>query len=180
MEYENHNSGNIGVGGALVLPAAAQSVGSRDNPVPIGTSVDMPIPIGISADTSNIWQITVLSVIPNATDEMVYGSGSTLKFKQDPGTEFFLAKIRAKYIGPGSSRFESNQLSVVGLASVGYTSIGSEGNGIIQDYIPNQEVFTDGVITGIVAWMIPPADANHLVMYDNMIDFDKRTYMALY
>ena len=47
----------------LVLPAAAQSVGSRDNPVPIGTSVDM----------GNNWQITVLSVFPNATDEMVYG-----------------------------------------------------------------------------------------------------------
>jgi hypothetical protein len=157
---------------ALVLPAATESVGSRDNPVPIGTS----------ADLGDNWQITVLSVFPNATDEMVYGSTpSMLWFERDPGDEFFLAKIQAKYIGSGSSYLDSDYLSVVGSASLGYRAFGSQADGIIQDYIPNiQEVFTGGVITGIVAWMIPPGDANHLVMYDRMIGNDKRTYMALF
>lgn len=140
----------------------------------------MPMPKGISEDTDNIWQITVLSVFSNATDEMVYGSEPDGKFRRDPGDEFFLVKIQAKYIGPGSNCFESNQLSVVGSASVGYRSIGNQGNGMIQDYIPDQEVFTGGVIKGIVAWMIPPGDANHLVMYDNMIGINRRAYMALF
>jgi hypothetical protein len=48
------------------------------------------------------WQITVLNVIPNATNETAYGSPHE-EFVRDPGTELFVAKIQAKYIGPGSS-----------------------------------------------------------------------------
>jgi hypothetical protein len=154
----------------LVLPAAAQS---RDNPVPMGTS----------ADLGNNWEITVLSVITNATDEIVYGDRTYGRFDRDPDEEFFIAKIQAKYIGPGSATFELNvYLSAVGSASVGYPSIDSgQGEGAIPYYIPaSHEVFTGGVITGIVLWEIPPAHANKLVMYDRTIDINKRTYMALY
>ncbi|VVB70884.1 Uncharacterised protein [uncultured archaeon] len=84
---------------ALVLPATAQSAGSRDNPVPIGTYVDM----------DDNWEITVLSVFPNTTEEMVYGSTSS-RFERDPGEEIFLAKIQAKYIGPGSHYFRRDHI----------------------------------------------------------------------
>jgi len=153
----------------LLLPVTAQSVGSRDNPVPIGTSVDM----------GENWEITVLSVFPNATDKMVYGDND-IGFVRDPAEEFFIAKIQAKYIGPGSIRFD-NHLSAVGSASIGYTPINIiQGEGAIPDYISYQEVFTGGVLTGILVWMIPPAHANHLVMYDSAIGNNKRTYMALF
>jgi hypothetical protein len=155
----------------LFLPASAQLVGSRDNPVPMGTSVDM----------SNNWEITVLSVIPNATNEMVYGENHRGSgFVRDPDEEFFIVKIQAKYIGPGSSRF-NNYLSAVGSASLGYTPISiNQGEGAIPDYISRQEVFSGGVLTGILVWIIPPAHADHLVMYDPIIDINKRTYMALF
>ncbi len=156
------------------MPATAQSVGSRDNPIPMGTSVDM----------GNNWEITVLSFIPNATDEMVYGKGKSIQFVRDPDEEFFIAKIQAKYIGPGSSYFDHDKgdlLSVVGSASVGYTAINSiQAENAIPDYIPHQEVFTGGIITGILVWMIPPAHANHLVMYDRSIEINKRTYISLF
>jgi hypothetical protein len=122
----------------------------------------------------------VLSVFPNATEEMVYGNEHGIRFERNPEEEFFLAKIQAKYIGLGSSYFDSGDLSAVGSTLVGYVAFGSEANGIIKDYIPHNEVFTGGVIMGIVAWMLPPADANHLVMYDRTIEINRRTYMALF
>jgi hypothetical protein len=64
---------------------------------------------------------------------------------------------------------------------VGYTSLNSNEGDMVPGYIPySQEVFTGGIITGDVLWMIPPKDGDHLVMYDRFIDFDKSTYMALY
>jgi len=155
----------------LLLPVTAQSIGSRDNPIPMGTSVDM----------GNNWEINVLSVFPNATNEMVYGD-SLIGFKLDPDEEIFIAKIQAKYIGSGSSYFDNdNHIRAVGSASIGYAPISiSQGEGTISDYISNHEVFTGGVITGVLAWIIPPEHADHLVMYNPIIDVNKRTYMALF
>jgi hypothetical protein len=157
---------------ALILPAAAQELGSRGNPIPIGTS----------ADLGNNWEITVLSVVPNATEEDVCGSSGCFGFVRDPEEEFFIAKIQAKYVGPGSYNFESDDLSAVGSASVGYTSFPTiQAADGIPGYIPYyREVFTGGVITGIVLWTIPPAHANKLVMYNRLVDNNKRIYMALY
>jgi hypothetical protein len=156
----------------LLLPVTAQSAGSRENPVPMGTSVDMG---------NNNWEITVLSVFPNATNEMVYGD-SLIGFKRDLDEEIFIAKIQAKYIGSGSSYFDNdNHIRAVGSASIGYAPISvSQGEGTISDYISNQEVFTGGVITGVLAWIIPPEHADHLVMYNPIIDVNMRTYMALF
>jgi hypothetical protein len=156
---------------ALVLPTAAQSVGSRDNPVPIGTSAVM----------CDNWEITVLSVVPNATEEDVCGSSGCFVLQRNHEEELFIARISAKYIGPGSDYFHSSYLSAVGSASIGYNAISNEDIYVNEPYyIPHQEVFTGGVITGIVVWMIPPAHANKPVMYDHFIDINKRTYMALY
>jgi hypothetical protein len=163
-----------------MLPAAihAQAVGSRENPVPMGTSVV------ISDDNwekGNNWEVTVLDAFPNATEEMVYGKDPTSRFKLDPGSAYFVAKIRAKYIGPKSDYFDSDVLKIVGSASIAYRPINQvQAIGTIPNQIPGQEVFTGGVITGIVVWMIPPEHADHLVMYDSSLDFDERTYMALF
>lgn len=159
---------------ALVLLATtqAQPIGSRENPVPIGTSVDM-----------GFWQIKVLKVVPHATEEDVYGSEpkSLLRYELLPGTEYFVAEIQATYIGSGSGQFDCSDLSVVGPSSVGYVALGYQASGIIPNYFPNfREVFTGGTIKGIVVWLIPPADANHLVMYNNRHSFEYRDHMALF
>lgn len=168
----------------LVLVSVAaidrvHAVGSRDDPVPMGTSAVISDDIWNKGNSYN-WEVTVLDIFPNATIGMVYGK-PTEGFVRDPGTEYFVAKIRAKYIGPKSSHFDSDDLSIVGSASVGYSPINHiQAESMIPEHIPYNEVFTGGAVTGIVVWMIQPAHADHLVMYDSTIDFNKRTYMALF
>lgn len=152
--------------------------GSRDDPLPKGTSLVMNF--DDSWHKGDNWEITVLDVFPNATTEMIYGKPYE-EFVRDPGTELLAVKIQAKYIGPKSNYFNSDYLKVVGSASVGYSPINHiQAEGEIPNFIPSREVFTGGVITGIVVWMIPPAHANHLVMYNSARNFDDRIYMALF
>jgi hypothetical protein len=147
------------------------AAGTRDNPVPIGTVVDL----------GDGWQIVVLDVIPSAT-KIVMGENP---FNDPPeaGNQFFLAKVRAKYIGEGSDTFGGRfRLRVVGPSSIGYSTF-ENSPGVIPDPLPDSEVFSGGIIEGNIGWEVKSSDASSLVMYDSPISFGDnkdRIYMALY
>jgi tetratricopeptide (TPR) repeat protein len=156
----------IVVGGAS---DTAQAIGTRENPVSIGTPVDL----------GDGWQIAVISVIPDATNAVLKEN----QFNNPPkaGNQFFLARIQAKYTGSGSDTFEGgSRLRAVGPSSVGYSTFGNNP-GVIPDPLPDSEVFTGGIIEGNVGWEIKSSDANALVMYDSpFLSQNSRVYMALY
>lgn len=148
-----------------------QAAGTRDDPIPIGTAVDL----------GDGWQIVVLDVIPSAT-KIVMGENP---FNDPPeaGNQFFLAKVRAKYIGEGSDTFGGRfRLRVVGPSSIGYSTF-ENSPGVIPDPLPDSEVFSGGIIEGNIGWEVKSSDASSLVMYDSPISFgdnEDRIYMALY
>jgi hypothetical protein len=148
-----------------------QVMGTRENPVPMGTTVDL----------GDGWQITVISVIPDATNDVLNEN----QFNDPPntGNQFFIARIKAKYTGSGSDTFGgSYRLRSVGPSSVGYSTF-ENSPGVIPDPLPDSEVFSGGEIEGNVGWEIKSSDAYSLVMYDNPISFgdsNERIYMALY
>ena len=148
-----------------------QATGTRDDPIPLGTTVDL----------GDGWQIAVMSVIPDATN-FVHQEN---QFNNPPkaGDQFFLARVQAKYTGAGSATFGgSYRLRAVGPSSVGYSTF-ANSPGVIPDPLPDSEVFSGGVIEGNIGWEIKASDAGSLVMYDNPISFGdgkSRVYMALY
>jgi hypothetical protein len=156
---------------ALFSSSLTLAVGTRENPVPIGTT----------ADLEDGWKVTVMNVIPDATNAVLREN----QFNDPPkaGNQFFLARIQAKYTGSGSDTFGgSYRLRAVGPSSVGYTTFTNHA-GVIPDPLPDSEVFSGGVIEGNIGWEIRSSDASTLVMYDNPIslgDSKDRVYMALY
>jgi hypothetical protein len=151
--------------------AYAADVGTRENPVPIGNSVDL----------GDGWQIAVVDVIPDATDIVLKEN----MFNKPPkaGDQFFLAMVAVKYTGSGSSTFNGGyRLRAVGPSAVGYSTF--ENNpGVIPDPLPNSDVFSGGVIKGYVGWEIKSSDANALEMYDKPLSFGNSNnpiFMALY
>ena len=156
---------------ALLSCNLALAVGTRENPVPIGTTVDL----------GDGWQVTVMNVIPDATNAVLREN----QFNDPPkaGNQFFLARIQANYTGSGSDTFDgSYRLRAVGPSSVGYTTFGNSA-GVIPDPLPDSELFSGGVVEGYIGWEIKSSDANTLVMYDKPMSFDDskdRVYMALY
>jgi hypothetical protein len=151
--------------------AYASDVGTRENPVPMGSSVDL----------GDGWQITVLDVIPDATDIVLKEN----MFNKQPkaGDQFFLTMVAIKYTGSGSSTFNGGyRLRAVGPSSVGYSTF--ENNpGVIPDPLPSSDVFSGGVIKGYIGWEIKSSDASALEMYDKPLSFGNQAnpiFMALY
>jgi len=155
---------------AALVPLSEAATGTRDDPYPLRTTVDL----------GDGWLIQVLSVCPDCTREVLDEN----MFNSPPasGHQFFLARIAAKYVGEGSSKFDGDfRLRAVGPSSVAYSTF-ENSPGVIPDALPDPEVFTGGIIEGNVGWEIKSTDASRLVMYDAPFLGDKehRVYMALY
>ena len=136
-------------------------------PGPLG-SRECPLPFGISAeikfsDESDHWEITVLSIQPDATEYVL----SENPYNDPPadGNQFYMAIIRAKYLGPGSTRFSgSSKLRALGVGGVVYTAFSNSCGYIPEGGLPNPELFTNGTIEGSVCWSIALSDAESLVL----------------
>lgn len=152
----------------IISGCAFAATGTREDPVPIGTTVDL----------GNGWLITVLSVTPNATDQIL--AENMFNEPPDKGNQFLMARVRAAYTGDDSDTFRGGYgLRVVGPSSVSY-DFSENGAGVIPDSLPNSEVFTGGAIEGNIAWQVKSSDAALLVMYDSDLSKNERKYLALY
>ena len=82
----------------------------------------------------------------------------------EEGNQFFIAKVRAKYLGPDSTRFDGSfRLKALGDGGVVYSTFGNSC-GVIPDRLPDPELFTNGTIEGNVCWEIASADVDSLLM----------------
>ena len=151
--------------------AFAAEIGTRENPVPTGNSVDL----------GDGWQISVVKVIPDATDIVL--KENMFNKPPKPGDQFFIARVQVKYTGTNSAQFDgSYRLRAVGPSNVGYSTF-QNNPGVIPDQLPSSDVFTGGTIEGNVGWEIKSSDANALEMYDRPISIGIQgnpIFMALY
>ncbi len=137
-------------------------LGSRQNPVPIGTTVEVR-----NEEVTDHWEITVLSTVPNATAMVL----DEHRFNDPPeeGNQFYMVRIRVKYLGPDSTYFDfRNRLRTLGVGAVAYSTFNAPCTGYtngIPDPLPDNELFTNGTIEGNVCWQIASTDADSLVMF---------------
>jgi len=160
----------------MVLMLMASATYASENSVSIGTRED-PVPIGTAADIGDGWQIKVLEVYPNA-NEMVAQEN---QFNSPPKEwqQFFIARIELTYKSSDSAKFNDKRLRAVGPSSVIYSTFGNSP-GVIPDKLGTAEAFTGGKVIGNIGWAINSSDADKLVMYDSDASKDNRKFMALY
>ncbi|MCK9439829.1 MAG: hypothetical protein M0Q13_00185 [Methanothrix sp.] len=132
----------------------AAELGTRENPLPIGTTMDL----------GDGWQIKILKVYPDATQKI--RNENPFNGKPDEGNQYFMATIEARYSGEKEESFPGRYR----LHVVGASSLVSEPPlwGVVPNDLPiNQDVFPGGVISGNVYWEIKSSDADSLVLYDD-------------
>ena len=140
-------------------------------PTPVPGSRQLPLPFGNSVEVRNgeddHWEITVLNIVPNATEVVIAESD----YNDPPasGNQYYMVRVRVKYLGLGSARFDGeDRLKAVGDGGVAYTNrddpCGSSLNRI-PDPLPDPELFTNGTIEGNVCWKIASFDAASLLMF---------------
>jgi hypothetical protein len=134
-----------------------------------------PIPFGQTAKIHPDWEMTVISVTPDAADLIVTEDS----FNEPPadGHQFFMATVRLTYIGETSDEFYVSDLNAVGQSAVSYNQF-DDSCGSIPDELESRELFTGGTIEGNVCWSIETADVDSLVLYDSYDD-DERVFLSL-
>lgn len=121
------------------------------------------VPIGEAVQIGD-WSIKVVSVIPDASAEIVAGN----QFNDPPveGNQFFMAAIEATYTGTETSTFWiDTSLKAVGITSVAYEGGFGASCGVISNELTDAgETFPGGTISGNVCWSIKTSDASSLAM----------------
>ena len=159
--------------GPTPTPVCDPSIlGSRECPLPFG------VPAEVRFEEMDHWEITVLSTHPDATEAVL----SHNRFNDPPeaGNQFYMATVRVKYLGPGSTEFGTRlRFSALGVGGVVYDLWVDCGR--IPNSLPNPELFTNGTIEGSACWEIASSDAESLVMILDADDYrnDGRAWFAL-
>ncbi len=136
-------------------PVASGPVGTRDNPVPLGKS----------AEVGEGWLVSVLGVIPDATEAVM--AENMFNDPPAPGNQFFMVRVAATYQGPDEAGnvFEL-QFSLVGELQRSYQPF-RETCGVVPENLTMaaSEVFQGGTVEGNVCWSVPSGEVDSLVMY---------------
>lgn len=144
----------------------ADEPGTRENPIPVGQT----------AALGEDWELTVLSVEPDATAAVM--AESTFNDPPAPGHQFFMATVRVTYVGASSDEFYGGSLRVVGQSAVAYDSW-DDYCGSIPNELADRELFTGGTIEGNLCWSVATADVDSLVLYDSYQYSDERVFFSL-
>ena len=146
---------------------AEGALGTRANPIPMGEAVQL----------DDDWELTVLSVEPDATDSILAEDS----FADPPasGHQFFVATVRVTYIGETSEEFYGWNLRTVGQSAVSYDQFDNSCGWSVPNELPSNELFTGGTIEGNLCWSIDSADADSLVLYDGDQRGSDRIFLSL-
>ena len=138
-------------------PTPVPPLGSRVNPVPLGTTVQVK-----NEDPTDHWEVTVISTMPDATESVL--KENSFNDPPEPGKQFYIVTVRSKYLGPDSTQFDRGfRLRAVGNGGVVYTTF-SDSCGVIPNALPDPELFTNGQVEGSECWQIVSGDADSLMM----------------
>jgi hypothetical protein len=156
----------------VLAPASASAPGaSRENPVPLGQE----------ATLSDGWRLQVVSVTPNA-NSAVQGQGP-LNRPPAGGSQNFMVQVRVTRTVPTAAPFLSDiRLRAVGDQGVFYSDV-EQSCGSVPGRLSGPGGFNGDSGIGNICWQIRTADADSLVLFDNVsyspLDPSQRVFFAL-
>jgi hypothetical protein len=141
---------------------------------PLGSSKDYAIPLNTAGDLGDGWTVTVQSVTPNATAQIL--STSNTNFQPAPNTQYVMAHVTATYTGQIPRRFDRYRLLLVGGSGSSYSSY-ENTCGVVPNPMPDSEVQPGASIQGNVCWTVNSADVPSLALYDEVLLITKQRYL---
>ena len=145
------------------MPTSTSTPTFTPTPIPVGENRNNPVPFGQSQITDDGFSLWVVEVTDDATDSVLAEN----QFNDPPpeGYQFLMVRIKVKNNIPGSQRFESHRLSVVGKSAIEF----SKGCGVIPDRFDDyREIFEGGEAEGNVCFTVKSLDAAEpmVIYYD--------------
>ena len=132
-------------------------LGTQQNPVPFGTTFTF------RNSVTDHWEFTVLEATPDATSEVL--DHHRWNDPPESGNQFYMVKVRVKYLGTGSEEFSRYRLKTLGDGAVVYTRSSNDCATFIPNELPYRELFPNGQVEGNVCWEVASSDADSLVLF---------------
>ncbi|MCE5289641.1 MAG: hypothetical protein LLG14_10420 [Nocardiaceae bacterium] len=130
------------------------TVTTRSADAGLGTR-DHPVPIGIAHAVGDEWNVTVVSIDPDAWDVI----SAENEFNDPPaaGRQFVMARIRAEYVGKKSGEaWVDLSDSYLGSNRVTFGNSMDDYCGVIPDSLTDKgEQFPNSTVEGNVCWSVP-------------------------
>ena len=112
------------------------------------------------------WEVAVLETYPDAWEAIQ--AENQFNDPPEPGTQFYMVRLRIKQVGLDSAMFLYNDIKSVGDGGVVYDTF-DPGCGVIPNELDTfTELFTGGQLEGNECWQVAGGDAESLMMF---IDF---------
>ena len=159
-------------------PSPTPSASPVPTPTPVLGSRNNPVPIGSPALQANGWEITVLATTPDAS--ALVAAADPANPTPDAGRVYFMADIQARHNGENPTGFDGGFTLRVAGPSGGAFAQFENGCGTIPDPFPADELALGAAAHGNFCWSVPAADAADLIMYYDPIGSQgERTYWDL-
>ncbi len=140
---------------------------------------DEPITPGTGAKLDDQWELTILSVTPDATDEVLaYDPSNTAPAD---GLQYFIARVKITNIGTEDGSFNDWRLTLEDSSDRSYAPF-IDSCGFIEDELSTDMLAPGESSEGNVCWAIPSAEASStaaLVIYDGDAFESDRIYFSL-
>ena len=176
FDHDEDGEPEVGTGNAPMAasPApAAVEVQTAD-----GSRVD-PVAVGTVAMLDGQWELTILSVTPDGTAEVLaYDPSNT---PPADGSQYFIARVRVTNTGAEDGSFNNWRLSLEDPSGRSYAPF-IDSCGFIPDELSTDTVAPGESAEGNVCWAIPVAEAAStaaLVIYDGDAFESERVYFSL-
>ena len=139
-------------------PTTPPPLGSQTNPVSFSQVVEF------LKGGSPLWALAITQTTPDASEIVL--AENMFNDPPEPGTQFYMVLVEAKYLGSGSSEIGSDlDFSTLGQSGVAYKTF-DPGCGVIPDELPvYTEVFSGGSVQGWLCWQVSSDDADSLLVF---------------
>jgi hypothetical protein len=176
----DHDEDGVLEVGAGNAPASPEAGGSEvpETPVADGSRVE-PVAVGTAAMLDGQWELTVLSVTPDATAEVLaYDPSNTAPAD---GVQYFIARVKITNAGTEEDSFNNWRLTLEDPSNRIYVPF-IDSCGFIPDELSSDTLAPGESAEGNVCWAIPSAEAGStasLVIYDGDAFESDRIYFSL-
>lgn len=161
-----------GVGSDSATPSAVE------DPAAESSRTD-PIPVGTAAALDDTWELTVLSVMPDANEALQAHDPSNAAAAE--GLQYFMVRVKVTNIGAGEESFSNWRLTMEDPSGRIYAPF-IDYCGFTPDELPIDTLAPGESAEGNVCWAIPAPEAAStaaLVIYDGDAFESERVYFSL-
>ncbi|CAN5741317.1 hypothetical protein BH23CHL5_BH23CHL5_12990 [soil metagenome] len=168
IDHDGDGSPEIGPGvdPEEQIDADSGLTGSRENPVPLGQRSEAGTGVAI----------TVVSVIPDATDVVL--AENSFNSEPESGRQFFIAEVMVENLGTDTLSFDGNfRLRAQGSESI-YRAF-ADRCGVVPNEWEEVDIEPGEQVTATMCWAVESNDTDDIVMFDLEADGIPRVYFSL-